>query len=136
MKKIIVYKNTKNPVIFDVGAYHGLVTLEYNSLFENPKIYSFEPFPESFNVLASNTRDLKNIQAFELALSDESGTSSFHYFKSSPTNSLLLTDALAEKTCKKGLFDIEEILEVNAKNIDLIVKELGIKKIDLLKLGV
>lgn len=136
MQKKIVEKSTKCPVIFDIGAHHGSVSLAYNSLFHKAKIYSFEPFPDSFKDLKRNTKNLENIQSYELAVSDINGESSFYSYKSSPTNSLLATDPMAEEIWKKGLFDLREIFTVSVKTIDELVKEFSLKKIDLLKLDV
>jgi hypothetical protein len=59
-------KGYNNPVIFDVGAYHGVIALHFRSLFPDATIYAFEPFCESFQVLKQNTEGDANIKAINI----------------------------------------------------------------------
>ena len=47
-KKIV---GSDNITIFDVGAHHGQTSTLYNTLFKKASIYSFEPSPDSFEIL-------------------------------------------------------------------------------------
>ena len=51
-----------SPIFFDVGANIGQSALEYNAMFPNSKIFSFEPFPTTFQTLKANVKHLGGIQ--------------------------------------------------------------------------
>ena len=57
------------PVIFDVGAHHGYITIRYHQLFPAGMIYAFEPFPESFSTLEKRVKTIPEIHPHNLALS-------------------------------------------------------------------
>ena len=56
----------------DVGAHYGFYSLLIGSRNKNIKIIAFEPVPESFSLLVKNVElnELKNIQVYNLAVSD------------------------------------------------------------------
>jgi FkbM family methyltransferase len=68
--------------IFDIGANHGWYSLEMSKAFPNKTVIAFEAVPATFQLFKSNlalNNDLKNIQAFQTALSNEVGEASFFY---------------------------------------------------------
>lgn len=63
----------------DVGAHQGFYTLLAAELVvENGRIHAFEPTPSNFEVLQSNTKDIKFIVVNNMALSSRIGTSDFY----------------------------------------------------------
>lgn len=126
----------KAPVVFDVGAHHGYMTTTYCDLFSEASIYAFEPFPDSFAVLKRRTERLDRIQAFNLALSNQTGTADFHVNPSAATNSLLATDPVAPGIWGQGLLETVKTITVNTETIDAFAKANGIDRIHLLKLDV
>jgi FkbM family methyltransferase len=121
-------------VIFDLGANRGDVSLQYGKTFLQANIYSFEPFPEIFNILSSNVSGIKNITAYQKALSDREGKFSFFVNQNADTNSLL-------QPKKMGLSSDKEVenrnqIEVDVWTIDNFCINNGIKKIDILKLDI
>lgn len=56
----------------DVGANVGNHSIQFARKFKG--VFSFEPNPRVFEVLASNTKRIENIQCFNLGLSDENET--------------------------------------------------------------
>lgn len=58
-------------VAVDVGAHVGLITLKLAELFDH--VYAFEPADESFACLQENTKHLKNVSLFKLALGADRG---------------------------------------------------------------
>jgi len=52
-----------SPIIFDVGAHHGQSAEFFSEIFNSPTIYSFEPDPESFQILKS-----KKIKIFKFII--------------------------------------------------------------------
>ena len=55
MQKYLTNKINEDVVILDIGAFNGNTALKYKKLFPLSRIYSFEPFPESFSELVKNT---------------------------------------------------------------------------------
>lgn len=130
----------KPQVIFDVGAHHGETVAEYRRLFgEQPKIYSFEPYPASYQKLLSNTAHYPNLQCFELGLAATSGQMRFYSNKSDATNSLLSFDAEEVKRLELGdtsIVQTIEQVEVPVDTVDNFCKKNSIQQIDILKMDV
>lgn len=126
----------EKPVIFDVGAHHGYVSLTFRQLFPSATIYAFEPFPESFKRLKANTASDPKIHAFNYGLSDQEGMQPFYSNQSSATNSLLSTDASGKDTWGAGLLETRRRISAPFKTLDSVMDSLEIPGIDLLKLDV
>lgn len=77
--------------IFDVGAYKGHVAATYHELFPTADIYSFEPFPPSYELLAQRFGKHAKVHLVNCAVSSQSGESTFHVNQNPATNSLLAT---------------------------------------------
>jgi len=121
-------------VIFDIGANRGEVALQYHSLFPLSAIYAFEPFPGTFDILQSRTKDISNIQCFQKAMSEKAGSLTLYVNKNVDTNSLL-------KPQKMGLSSDNEVkniasIEVETIAIDDFCAANGIHEIDILKLDI
>jgi len=72
--------NKKNPVCFDIGAFHGVWgegIFRYTS--PNAQIYFFEPNPENFTQLQKNMEGFKGATLLNMAISDKDGTLSFKF---------------------------------------------------------
>lgn len=124
------------PVIFDVGAYQGLVSLRFHELFPKARIFSFEPFASSFESAKKNTEHVPQIECFNFGLSDTDGPLHFHQNKGKATNSLLESNPEAQKSWGTGVLDTEEVVEVEMKKLDTFLAEKGIEQVDLLKIDV
>jgi len=132
------------PTIFDIGAHHG-ESIEYlKSLFSQAKIFSFEPDPESFDILSK--KDVGNVEFFNLAISDEVGTAKFYRNRISHTNSLYKVN-LKSKDSVQFAKNRELTVPANEKeyNLDVDVKTITLDKfindntienIDLIKIDV
>ncbi len=123
------------PIIFDVGAHHGRVSLHYRKLFPTATVYAFEPFPESFEQLKKNTAADPMIKAFNFGFSDVAGSKLFSNNASSATNSLFETDDRGAEAWGKGLETTKRIT-ASFSTIDQFVTEMKIPAIDILKLDV
>ena len=64
-------------VVLDIGAHTGLCSVEFAH--RARKVYAFEPHPEIFRELQHNTRNYRNIEVFEAAISDETGTAQLFF---------------------------------------------------------
>ncbi|MEO8512663.1 MAG: FkbM family methyltransferase [Ignavibacteria bacterium] len=76
--------------ILDIGANVGYFSLFAAKKFPNADIYSFEPFPGTFERLSDNIRNNNSgIKAFPYAVSDFNGTSDFYSFEWAGCNTMV-----------------------------------------------
>ena len=68
-----------NPVIVEVGAYEGATTLELSQNWPFGTIIAFEPNPYPFERFLKNTRNLKNVSGYPLALDDYPGSQKLYF---------------------------------------------------------
>ena len=136
MQKYLTKKTNEEVVIFDIGACDGGTALTYKTLFPMSKIYSFEPFPESFSALVKNTSAYKDIISINKGLGEREGTTKFNSNSYAPTNSLLKTHQSGAQVWGDGLLDTLETVEVELTTIDSFVKANEIQNIDILKMDV
>ena len=66
-----------NPIILESGAYIGDDTTEFSKKWTNARIISFEPNPHAFSQLEKNTKNIKNVERYNLALNSFNGTTNF-----------------------------------------------------------
>ena len=118
--------------IIDVGAAVGEYSKAAHFIFPNAKIFAFEPIPNSFEKLKNISKEIKNMQCFNLALSDEEGEAEFHLNEFSFSSSLLkMTNT------HKEIFPFtknETIVKVSTNKLDNIFN--NFKKNVLLKIDV
>jgi FkbM family methyltransferase len=105
----------------NVGAYSKLLASQTNAV-----IYAVEPAAASFSALQQTmTAYPGRIQAFNTAISDRNGTGTLHS-----------RDALSEKATLSESDGKDSALkqEVQLKTLDALVRELGITKLDFIKI--
>lgn len=136
MQRRLVSNPDSNLVIFDVGAHHGNIAALYKQIFPKSKIFCFEPFPASYQMLQSLLGGNPDYKLFDFGLSDQSGMSKFYSNFYSPTNSLLKSDKNADIIWGNQLLDNKEIIEVKLRTLDEVIVDQGINQIDILKLDV
>lgn len=117
----------KNAVVIDVGANIGRWSLLSARLFQTQKIYSFEPFLDTYNRLKKNIalNSSLDIESFNLALNNKS--------------ELVAMTTLSEKN--SGMNFISNIKtdstnQVKSVTLDSFVHTHNIKKVDLMKIDV
>lgn len=111
-----------NKIIFDCGAHIGTSAIFFSLLNPKAKIYCFEPDKSSFELLKKNLK-LNNInsEVYNYAISDKN---CFVNFASN------LNCSVASKIEEGGKS------KVQSKNLDTLMQELKIDKLDLLKLDI
>ena len=128
-----LFAESDNITIFDIGAYIGDITSIYRQLFPSAEIYAFEPFEESFSKLfASHGKD---INVFQLAISDRNGKAVINIDEDPSCNSLLgRPDSVAKyyKTCSESTNQ----RTVETQTIDSFCRIRNIGSIDILKIDV
>jgi|SRR5215469_4636253 len=111
-------------VIFDVGANVGQTARTYRRLFPSSQIWSFEPFPSTYESLCHSLSDSR-FHPVPLALSDQHGNATLNIGSVSITNSLLRRESDTGKT-----------VQVRTDTIDHFCSQNGIELIDILKVDV
>lgn len=134
----------EEPVILDVGAHYGESVGYLKTLFPKASVYSFEPDPDSFDLLSATA--IEGVSYFNIAISDADGTASFYRNKISHTNSLFKVNlnsrdsiGIAKATAEndKQFFDgFNEEVKVDAVRLDSFTMQHSIGQIDLLKIDV
>jgi FkbM family methyltransferase len=125
--KNVYLKPELNDVVIDAGAHYGFYSL-LASKFVGSKglVLSFEPAPQNYRRLLMNIRinNACNVKAFKMALGDINGNAKLFLSKASGTHSIM------PRLSK----EYENTIYVKMRKIDSIVQELGIEKIDLIKI--
>lgn len=70
-------KNEKNPVVLEIGARAGEDTVELAKI-PNSEVHAFEPLPVNYQKLWNNTKNLHNVDVYDLAISDSHGFADFY----------------------------------------------------------
>ena len=68
----------EDPTILEIGCNDGTHTLWFLEVFENPKVYCFEPDPRAIARFKTKVGQRSNINLFEIALSDHNGEVEFY----------------------------------------------------------
>ena len=146
--------------VVDIGANLGMFTICSNLIANNVDIYSFEPLPPTFELLKLNSSIYKNkINLFNCGISNKEETVTFKYYP----NATILSSRYSEEeevaeTVKQFIlnsedFDADKLSDEDVQNIlkdrlvtqeydcvlktlSQVIKEEGIKQIDLLKIDV
>ena len=77
------------PVVFDVGANIGQTIGEVRQTFTDARIFAFEPFPATFDLLRQNADGLKDVRLFPVALGAAPATLSIKAEGTSVLNTLV-----------------------------------------------
>lgn len=112
------YDLNSDSIFFDVGGFEGEFTDKILSEY-NCKSFIFEPHPIYYERLKVKYKNNKNVQIYDFGLGGK-------------TEDLYLTDDSASSRPTKAKTEIK----IKVKDISEVIKELGLKKIDLLKLNI
>ncbi len=148
--------------VFDVGANIGLFLTFANRACQGPKVYSFEPNPTVFDVLSANASLYGgDCRLLNFGISSENREATFTFFPAFSMLSGLYADAQVEKDTvrsyvvnqqRQGVEGSDEIVAqaeevlaerfqaqqftVQLKTLSTVIRELGIERIDYLKINV
>lgn len=120
--------------VFDIGANTGQFAAQFNGLFPDAKLYSFEPLEDCYNELKKRMRKVDNFEAFNMALADINGELEFHRNEHSPSSSVLPMADLHEQNYPYTGKDT--VIKVQSVRLDDVAKDLKIKDNLLIKIDV
>lgn len=111
-------------VILDAGANIGLSSLDLKLRYPAARIYCLEPDPAAYDKLVANTARYADVIPINVALGGKDETRAFYTSAESWISSLVRTR------------DFQQPVETVVKSLDRLITELGLERIDLLKLDV
>lgn len=119
-------RSLSKPVVLDIGANIGNHTLAFATVASH--VHAFEPIPFIQEVLQQNVEQngLANITVHRLALSDKDDTATIHLDK---------TGNFGASSFDKGNAIAEAVI-VKRRRGDALLDELGVERIDLVKIDV
>lgn len=116
------YEVKEGDVIIDVGAMIGTFSLKHAAI--AAKIYAFEPFPASFELLTKNIARNKfgNIIAYNLALAHQNGVLKLWLHDNPGSQSILMQG------------DVERFIPIKCVKLDEVEEIMEEERIDLIKI--
>ena len=126
-------KDVTNPIVFDVGANIGTISIWLSRILTLGHVYSFEAQPQIFYQLAGNValNNLYNIDVFNYAVGSEEGYITFNepnYFSNYDFGTFSLLKEKIPSSNKKST--------VQCVTLDNFITRFKIPKVDLLKIDV
>ncbi len=121
----------KFKTVFDVGAYHGIVSEDALTKNANIEVHLFEPNNAAFEVICKKFAG-KNIHLINKAVSDTNGTKKLYLNHFEQTNSLLESNSVDDH--------LDELTKnIASQNVDVITldkycKSINLHEIDFLKI--
>ena len=116
--------------VIDIGANIGYFTLiEARAVGERGKVYAIEPDPRNLKLLRKNVEinNLHNVEVFNCAISDKTGTEKFYLARCSNWNTLIPSS---------DAFDVIDVIEVEAYSLDDFVEKNRIEKVDAIRMDI
>lgn len=120
--------------VIDVGANQGQFALAITDKFPKATIHSFEPLPDIYDILTSNTKHKKQIHTYNLALGSTSGQLNFYKNNYSHASSALPMSNFQKENIPN--IDDTQLIEVPVERFDTIGTTLSLTSPVLLKLDV
>lgn len=138
---ILKYLLPKNPVIVDVGANVGVVSLLYSNI-KGSLVYAIEPISSNYNLLLKNINYNKsnNIKPFRIGMSDKNDVVFFGNptkkqgwrYSFSDSKDKAFSSIYAEKVIKKGKIVNGEYCEI--ETLDKFIEDNKIEKVNFIKI--
>lgn len=122
--------NQEFNVIFDVGANVGQSTFAYARVLPRAKIFAFEPFPDTFDILKEAIGQRNRIFAYNLALSSSCGTqtmsalgdsSMYRICDGDTKGGVQIESTTVEKFCAQHEIDHVDFMKIDTEGHDLAV---------------
>lgn len=147
----------RRATVLDIGANIGLFSLYIRERYPDSHVYAFEPIPDVYRCLVKNSKRISNIRTQNVAISAKEGKARFTYYPGyTVISGIHANPRLDSKVIEAGMrssisdknsieyqrvpqivserFQNVKTLNVPTKTISGLIGELGIKRIDLLKI--
>jgi FkbM family methyltransferase len=130
-------RDTHEPIVFDVGAYHGQFTDDLLRLIPNARVWALEPTAQQASLLNKKYLN-RRIKVLTEAVSDFCGQGQLFENTDASTNSLLPVDNSVDQTDNWGNGRLQGTASqpINVRTLDAITRSESVLHIDLLKLDV
>lgn len=124
-----------SPVVVEAGAHVGIDTLEMAKIWPSGMIHAFEPIPNLYSKLKTNTSNVKNIKIYPMALSSSTGTAIMHVSSGASDGSSSL---LTPKEHLKEHPDVVFLNKIRASTttLDDWARKYNVSKVDFLWLDI
>lgn len=122
-------------VILDGGANIGQTARRYRETFPMAQIFSFEPFPASYDALVKTVRNDPLSHPFQVALGCEEGSQDLHVGPLGTNNSLLPRTRSGRRYYRHEAV-LEDVVPVPVTAIDCFCRKKQLAYIDILKLDI
>lgn len=121
-------------VVFDVGANDGKSVELMRRLFPTARILSFEPYPPSFAALLERAKTFADLELFNVALGDRSGSNTYHANRSAGTGSLLPNAPRITSFAPESMVSPIGQVTVPVERLDHFCERNQIDRVDVLKI--
>lgn len=122
-------------VIIEAGAFDGKDTKKLSAFFPNATIHAFEPVPEIFDKLTSQTSANTNVHRYQVALSNKTGSISF-YIAQNPKKPGKICQAgtimVPKERLQKSPIIYPKTITVSTTTLDDWAEQNHIKRVDFL----
>lgn len=118
-----VWRPQEGDTVLDIGAYVGMFSIKASrAVGPTGKVVAIEPSPENYELLKQNCEGLDNVIPIKKAIWSSNGTERLYYSRTPAANSLVVAWA--------------NYIEVETITLDNLIDELGIGRVDFIKLDV
>lgn len=133
--KFLKIGQNKNIIIFDVGAHSGKTLIEYQNIFEDAYIHSFEPHPKTFKILENNIKqyNFKNVFLHNIALGEFKETKEFYVTENPLLSGFIKPSSIIDPKYNNKLLSSERYETITGDNF---CNNKNINSIDILHLDV
>lgn len=120
--------------IIDVGANIGQFSVSAANMFPAANIYSFEPLPDCYKKLKTNSNKYSNINVFQVALGNEKGSVEFNVNKHSHSSSILSLSDNHKKSFPAA--EVSHVIDVEIDTLDSVLVGIDLVSPVMLKIDV
>src|SRR5436190_643948 len=113
--------------MLDIGSNIGASVLSFQNRFPKARIIGFEPHPDTFAILKQNVGDLPFVSVFNCGLGATNTRVTV------PGESINF-GAFSTKGRRRGQSEERKTVECEIRRLDDVLSELGIDKVDLIKI--
>lgn len=128
-------RGKKSPVILDVGAHKGETAARYKAGFPAARVYCFEPYPPSAEMIRNRFREDPSVSVVEKAVAETRNEEKFYVSKLEATNSRYPRPSRKRRYFPRHA-TFESCLSVTSIDLDGFIEASGIDFIDILKVDV